>query len=177
VYDRDILLQAGLFNESLGRSEDNELHARLRNQGYKLFFLPDAVAVYHPRTTMAGVASQMFHNGWWVSATITRLRQFPFGIRHIAPFGFFAALLLTGVVGILGFSIARILFLAMLGVYVVVSLGAAFYTSPSMRFWRVALIFWLMHISYAAGTLAGFFSGKHRTPVGQINAPGADQRL
>lgn len=177
LYDRNILLQAGLFNESLGRSEDNELHARLRNQGFRLFFLPDAVALYHPRTTLAGVASQMFYNGWWVSATITRLRQFPFGIRHIAPFGFFVALFLVGILGVSGFLAARVLFFAMLGFYLVASLGAAFHTSPSRRFWRVAFVFWLMHTSYAGGTLAGFFAGKHGPSVGQVNAPGADQRL
>jgi glycosyltransferase involved in cell wall biosynthesis len=177
LYDRNILLESGLFNESLGRSEDNELHARLRDQGFRLFFLPEAVAVYHPRTTLAGVASQMFHNGWWVSATITRLRQFPFGIRHIAPFGFFVALLLAGILDVSGFLAARVLFVAMLGFYVVASLGAAFYTAPSSRFWRVAFVFWLMHTSYAGGTLAGFFAGKHDPSVGQVNAPGADQRL
>lgn len=177
LYDRNILLQIGLFNESLGRSEDNELHARLRNQGFRLFFLPDAVAVYHPRTTLAGVASQMFHNGWWVSATIMRMRQFPFGIRHIAPFGFFVVLCLAGILGVSGFPVARLLFFAMLGFYVVASLGTALYTSPSRQFRRVTLVFWLMHISYAGGTLAGFFAGKHGPSVGQVNAPGADQSL
>jgi hypothetical protein len=34
-----------------------------------------------------------------------------------------------------------------------------------------------MHTSYAGGTLAGFFAGKHDPSVGQVNAPGADQRL
>lgn len=177
LYDRSILLQVGLFNESLGRSEDNELHARLRHQGFRLFFLPDAVAVYHPRTTLAGIASQMFHNGWWVSATIMRMREFPFGMRHVAPFGFFAALFLTGILGAGGFLLARVLFCAMLGFYVAASIGAAFYTSPSGRFWRVALVFWLMHACYAGGTLAGFFAGKHNPSVGQLSAPGADQGL
>jgi hypothetical protein len=119
----------------------------------------------------------MFHNGWWVSATLMRLRQFPFGVRHIAPFGFFAALVLAGALGISGFLVARIPLLAMIGVYVAASLGAAFYTTPSMRFWRVALIFWLMHTSYAAGTLAGFFAGRQGPSVGEVSAPGADQRL
>jgi len=86
LYDRNILFQVGLFDESLGRSEDNYLHAQMRWQGYKLYFIPDVVAVYHPRTTLSGLASQMFHNGWWVSATILRKRSFPFGTRHLVPF-------------------------------------------------------------------------------------------
>jgi cellulose synthase/poly-beta-1,6-N-acetylglucosamine synthase-like glycosyltransferase len=174
IYDRSILLNAGLFNESLGRSEDNELHARLREQGFKLFYLPDAVAIYYPRTTLASVASQMFQNGWWISATTMRMRAFPFGIRHVAPFGFFLAIFLAGILGT-SFLVARILLFAMLGLYVVASLGAALYTSSSRRFWRVTLVFWLMHACYAGGTLAGFFGGMHG-PSGQEGIASTDDQ-
>jgi cellulose synthase/poly-beta-1,6-N-acetylglucosamine synthase-like glycosyltransferase len=66
LYFRPILVQVGLFNDALGRSEDNELHARLRHQGYKLFYDPECTAIYHPRNSLPGLGSQMFHNGWWV---------------------------------------------------------------------------------------------------------------
>ena len=160
LYDRDILLKVGLFNESLGRSEDNELHARLRQQGYKLYFLADAVALYHPRTSLAAVAHQMFHNGWWVSATIIRLRSFPFGIRHLVPFFFWLALVVTGTLSTI-YSPARVLFCSLIVCYLVGSLAAAIQAFPARGAWRLAVVFWTMHASYAAGTAAGFFAGSN----------------
>lgn len=174
LYPKKLLLQAGLFNESLGRSEDNEFHARLREQGFKLFFLPDSAVVYHPRTTLRALASQMFHNGWWVSATILRLGSFPFGLRHMAPFAFYASLLLVGVAGIAGLWQAQLTFAVLLGVYIVTSITSAFCAIGKRDFWRVAAVFWVMHACYAAGTLFGFFAGKGNPTVGQSTAPGAN---
>lgn len=156
LYNRDILFKVGLFNEALGRSEDNELHARLRQQGYKLYFLADAVALYHPRTSLPEVAHQMFHNGWWVSATIVRLRSFPFGIRHLVPFLFWLTLLVTGALSAVYFS-PRVLFCSLLACYLLASLAAAIQALPARGAWRIAVVFWCMHASYAAGTAAGFF--------------------
>jgi glycosyltransferase involved in cell wall biosynthesis len=174
LYDRSILFQVGLFDESLGRSEDNYLHAQMRWQGFKLYFIPDVVAVYHPRPTLSGIASQMFHNGWWVSATILRKRSFPFGTRHLIPFAFYGALTLLAGFSLAGFSPAKILLGTLVGFYFCASLVAAFQASPSGRFWRVAVIFWLMHFCYAAGTAAGIFAGRgNGAETGTTTAPGA----
>ena len=34
----------GLFNENLGRTEDNEMHYRIRKAGYKICFNPDIIS-------------------------------------------------------------------------------------------------------------------------------------
>ncbi|HKU21198.1 MAG TPA: glycosyltransferase, partial [Terriglobales bacterium] len=149
LYFRSILLQVGLFNDSLGRSEDNEFHARLRQQGFKLFYDPAYTAIYHPRTSLKGLASQMFHNGWWVSATIVRTRSFPFGIRHVIPFGFYLGLCLAAACSVLGVPYALLLLLLMLAAYLLGSIGAAASALPTAQFWRVILVFWVMHASYA----------------------------
>jgi glycosyltransferase involved in cell wall biosynthesis len=174
VYERGILFRVGLFDESLGRSEDNEFHARLREQGYKLYFVPEALVTYHPRNTLAGIATQMFHNGWWVSATIVRKGKFPFGLRHLVPFGFYVSLLTLGVLSFLDVHLARTLFLGIIGTYAVGSLVAALLTARSASFWRLLVVFWLMHSWYAAGTLTGFFAGRGDAAKGQLTAPGAN---
>ncbi|HKW66985.1 MAG TPA: glycosyltransferase family 2 protein [Terriglobales bacterium] len=171
LYCRSILLQVGLFDESLGRSEDNELHTRLRKNGFKLFFYPATTATYHPRTTLGSVASQMFHNGRWVSKTVILLRSFPFGLRHIVPFGFYVVLIIAGLLGLAGIFPARVLFCALLGTYAAGSIAAAVYTRPSRQFWRVAIVFFLMHSCYAAGTMSGFF-GARTGAVAEASARG-----
>jgi len=178
LYDRRILLNVELFDESLGRSEDNDLHARLRQQGFKLYFTPDATVVYHPRSTLSGIASQMFHNGWWVSVTTLRKHCFPFGARHVTPFLFYLTLTCLMLLSISGFFLPRILFCGMVAIYLSASLGAAFQASACGRFWRVAVVFWLMHFCYAAGTTAGLLARETRTAEkGALTAPGADYGL
>jgi glycosyltransferase involved in cell wall biosynthesis len=176
LYDRRILFQVGLFDEALGRSEDNYLHAQMRWQGFNLYFIPDVSAVYHPRETLSGLASQMFHNGWWVSATILRKRSFPFGTRHLIPFAFYLALAVLAGFSLAGFFPAKIALSALLGIYLGASVVAALKASPGLGFWRIAVIFWLMHFCYATGTAAGCFAGgSGGAATGTVTAPGAHQ--
>lgn len=175
IYDRQTLFQVGLFDESLGRSEDNDLHARLRWQGYKLYFLPEAIAIYHPRTTLAGLASQMFHNGWWISATVLRKRQFPFGVRHLIPFAFYLSLMALLLLSLRGWFAAQVMLWGLLGAYLVGSLVAAWQAAPWKKSWRIAAVFWVMHASYAVGTLSGLFAGRQGgAETGVFTAPGAN---
>jgi len=175
LYDRRALLQVGLFDESLGRSEDNDLHARLRWQGLRLYFIPEVVALYYPRTTISGLASQMFYNGWWVSATIVRKRSFPFGFRHLIPFAFYLTLTFLLVLGLSTVLFAWMLLGFVLGLYFLGSLTAALRASKSMLFWRVVLVFWLMHACYAAGTAAGLFARSSvSAETGVVTSPGAN---
>ncbi len=174
LYDRKVISQIGLFDESLGRSEDNDFHARMRTHGLKLYFFPEARATYRPRLTLSGLSSQMFHNGWWVSATILRKRSFPFGLRHVAPFGFFLLLLVLVACIAVGLPLAKPALFLIAGFYILASVIAGLQTPPLSRFWRVVLVFWTMHASYAAGTAVGLFEGWNRTPVGEHTAPGAN---
>ena len=175
LYDLRALRAVGLFDESLGRSEDNDLHARLRWRGFKLYYSPDVVALYHPRATLSGLASQMFHNGWWVSATIIRKRSFPFGVRHLIPFLFFLTLALLLGLSLSGFYPARLALALLLGAYLLGSLAAALQASRTVGFWRVATVFLIMHACYAAGTASGIFAGRSATAdPGVVTAPGAN---
>jgi glycosyltransferase involved in cell wall biosynthesis len=174
LYDRSILLQVGLFDESLGRSEDNYLHAQLRWKGFHLYFIPDVEAIYHPRETVSGLASQMFHNGWWVSATILRKRSFPFGTRHLIPLAFYLVLMALVGFSLAGFFPAKLALGGLVGIYLAASVVAAFQASPALNSWRIAVIFWLMHFCYAAGTAAGCFAGRSGgAETGTMTAPGA----
>ena len=176
LYDRRMLLSVGLFDESLGRSEDNDLHARLRWQGFKLYFTPDTTAVYFPRTTLAGLASQMFNNGWWVSATLVRKHSYPFGVRHLIPFAFYLLLTCLLAIGVLGLVFGQVMLGALVGIYLSASLAAAVRAARSRLFLRVAVVFWLMHACYAAGTACGFFAGKNGQAIeGEFTAPGSNQ--
>jgi GT2 family glycosyltransferase len=174
LYDRNLVAQVGLFDESLGRSEDNDFHARMRRRGLKLYYFPNARATYHPRITLSRISSQMFHNGWWVSATIVRKRSFPFGIRHLAPFAFYFLLLVLLISGVIGVFLAKPALFTIGGLYILLSLIAGIESMRSFQFWRIVFVFWIMHVSYSAGTAMGFFAPRDHIPVGERTAPGAN---
>ena len=44
AYRREVFANVGGFNESLGRTEDNELHYRIRKAGYKLCCCPEIIS-------------------------------------------------------------------------------------------------------------------------------------
>jgi hypothetical protein len=93
-----------------------------------------------------------------------RKHNFPFGARHLAPFAFYMSLMLLVGLSIVGFFLPKMLLCALFGTYLSASLLAAFRTWPSKSLWRVAIVFWLMHFCYAAGTSAGLFGRSSGAP-------------
>ncbi|HKU21020.1 MAG TPA: hypothetical protein VJQ50_08405, partial [Terriglobales bacterium] len=69
---------------------------------------------------------------------------------------------------------ALLLLLLMLAAYLLGSIGAAASALPTAQFWRVILVFWVMHASYAAGTAIGFFIRQSSPAIGRATAPGAN---
>src|SRR5205823_8509343 len=125
LYERRVLLQAGLLNECLGRSEDNDLHSRLRRRGFQLYFFPEATSTYYPRSTLSTLVLQMFQNGWWLSATLRCEHTFPFGLRHLTPLVFYTCIILLTALMLVGVPFAGISLCALATLYVVASIGAA----------------------------------------------------
>lgn len=64
------LEKAGLFNENLGRTEDNEMHYRIRKAGYKICFNPDIISYQNIRNSWCGMLKQKYGNGHWIGLTL-----------------------------------------------------------------------------------------------------------
>ena len=50
AYRREVFEKAGTFNPKLLRTEDNEMHYRVREAGYKLYCAPDIVSYQYARS-------------------------------------------------------------------------------------------------------------------------------
>ena len=61
--------QAGLVDEQLGRTEDNELHYRIRKHGYKIRFSPNVLSYQYIRPTFKKMLHQKYSNGLWIGLT------------------------------------------------------------------------------------------------------------
>lgn len=72
VFDASALAEVGGFDESLVRNQDYELNVRLRAAGHVVWFDPDLVVTYHPRSTASRLARQYFEYGRWKREVVHR---------------------------------------------------------------------------------------------------------
>lgn len=69
AYRREVFEKVGFFNEELVRTEDNEIHYRMRKAGYKLCFDPDIISYQYTRSSLKAMLKQKYANGYWIGKT------------------------------------------------------------------------------------------------------------
>ncbi|HRC41327.1 glycosyltransferase family 2 protein [Nostocoides sp.] len=98
VFRRDVLLDVGGFDEHYERAQDWEMNHRIRDRGGIIWFTPDLVVTYRPRSTPAALAKQYFQYGRW-RHVIARHHEGSINLRYLAPP---AMVLGTTAMGLLG---------------------------------------------------------------------------
>jgi GT2 family glycosyltransferase len=157
AYSRYVFDKVGLFHETLARTEDNEMHYRIRKAGFKFYYDPAIVSYYLPRRTLRGLLRQMYNNGFWIFPTMV-IQPMCFSFRHLIPFFFVLGLILAGASAVLltGWFLALVL-----SVYFLTASAFAAKTTSHFRGYRkaaalmVPLIFFLIHSAYGIGSLVG----------------------
>jgi glycosyltransferase involved in cell wall biosynthesis len=101
VFRREVLERLGGFDEHYQRAQDWELNHRIRQSGEVVWFSPDLVVTYRPRSSWTDLARQFFHTGRWRREVI---RQHPESIRprYLAPPVVTAAIVAGTAAGVLG---------------------------------------------------------------------------
>lgn len=168
AYRRSVFAKVGGYNENLARTEDNEMHYRMRQAGYRLCFDPEIISYQQTRPTLKRMLKQKYANGYWIGLTVGICPQC-LSLFHFVPFVFVLGILFTSI-----FALFHMPFLAILmwGAYGL----AAFFMSllsvlPEKKHILQILLpflFLLLHVSYGVGTFVGllrmpFFRRTHRT--------------
>lgn len=155
AYRKEVFEKAGLFNENLGRTEDNEMHYRIRQAGYKICYDPNIISYQHTRNTWKKMIKQKYGNGYWIGLTLGVCPQC-FSIYHFIPFCFVISLII-GIIAIL-FGFPYILG-AVASIYLLVdllmSVAACTRQKKYLQYIMLPAIFLSLHISYGIGTLNG----------------------
>ena len=86
VYRREMIEQAGGWDEEMLRAEDWELNYRIRAGGGLVWFTPELQVTYRPRTSLRALGAQYFHYGRW-RRVIMREHPETAGFRYLAPPG------------------------------------------------------------------------------------------
>lgn len=155
AYKRTVFEKVGGFNENLLRTEDNELHYRMRKAGYKFCFDPDIVSYQYARSSLKGMIRQKYANGYWIGVTLGVCPKC-ISIYHFVPLCFVMGILFTSGLAVFGiWQLAALMWAA----YLLFSLTAAVQCIAEKRANRwtfmMPFIFLILHVSYGIGTLAG----------------------
>ena len=154
TFRRDLFDRVGFFNEYLVRNQDNELNARIRKAGGKIYLTPALTTNYYAPATFAKLLRQTYKNSKWHFFTLRQMHS-SLGVRHLLPAGFVLGLLLLASLAF-AYPPARLGLAAILLVYFfVASIFAARTDAPVAVKLALPFAFFAFHICYGVGTLAG----------------------
>lgn len=155
AYKREVFDKVGLFNEQLGRTEDNEIHYRIRQEGYKICYSSDIISYQHTRSSLKAMLKQKYGNGYWVALTLKACPKC-LSIYHFVPLCFVLGIIGTSVFTAFGFPFLAYL---MWGLYWLAAVGMSILSVKDVKktWYQLALpfLFFLLHISYGIGSLVG----------------------
>lgn len=155
---RKVFDHFGFFDEELVRNQDDEFNLRLTRAGGKIWQSPRIRSWYQPRNSLLSLWRQYQQYGYWKVRVIQK-HQLPASVRHLIPGFFVLALILLPVWG-LWWPFALWCWLALLGVYIVTTLGASLLTAARTQ-WNIVpllpLVFACYHFSYGYGFLRGIW--------------------
>lgn len=171
AYRREVFETAGGFREDLGRTEDNELHYRIRQHGYRLCMSPDIISYQYIRPTLRKMCKQKAGNGYWIGLT-SGVCPGCLSLYHFVPCAFVLGIVLTT---LLAFFHLPFLAVLMWGAYALLAVAMTVLAVICQRsekfsfFWLLLpFLFLMLHVSYGVGTWAGllrmpFWRRKHKT--------------
>ena len=168
AYRREVFERAGLFNEGLLRTEDNEMHYRIRESGYRLCYDPQILSYQYARSSLRLMLRQKFGNGKWVGIT-TGVCPKCLSAYHYVPFLFVLGIVFTSVCAAFGiWQLAALMwgaYLAFALCNTVISAVNARRLNPWMLL--MPILFLVLHVIYGVGTAIGLcgllFNKKYRS--------------
>lgn len=159
LYRREVYDKVGFYDERLRRTEDNDMHYRMRMAGYRFYFSPDIISYHAARSTMRGQLRQKWGNGYWIGRTM-HIQPRCFAPRHLVPAAFVLALIACALLCAASPLPLMLLLTAYLLCDLYFAVSGAF-TQQSGRLLALAtlpFLFPAVHVVYGAGTLAGLIS-------------------
>lgn len=84
VFRREALERVGGYDPHFARAQDWEMNHRIRTTGGRVWFTPDLVVTYRPRSSIAALADQYFNYGRW-RRVVARLHPGTANARYLAP--------------------------------------------------------------------------------------------
>lgn len=158
IYRKEVFDKVGYYNELLSRTEDNEMHYRMKKEGYKFYYDPEIVSYRKTRSSLTKLLKQKFLNGYWIGKTLS-VEPRCFSLYHFVPFFFVVSIMLGVILDVVGVTLPiKILLLSYLCVNIFMSLAAIMSCKKrNIYFVLLPVIFLMLHLYYGLGTVIGIF--------------------
>lgn len=156
LYKKSVFEEVGYFDEQLVRSQDLEMHGRIRRNGGKFYFNPAIKSTYYTRNNVEKMLRQAYGNGKWNMVLLKRGGS-SLSLRHLIPFAF--VIFVFGFI-VFGFITPWIWYLGTAVLILHLCLGIVFAlrkTQKIVQVIKMPFLFILLHFSYGLGYFAGIF--------------------
>lgn len=164
AYRREVFDKVGYFDERLGRTEDNDIHQRIRAAGYRILFDKNMISYRYVRPTLKKIMRQKFMNGYWIGKTVY-INPKCLSAYYFAPLVFTFMLFGFSLLSILGCVWPLMMLMIAYGSVIIISTFCSVWERKDIRFIAVGLICFMMHVGYGMGTLIGLVSIKKRDEI------------
>lgn len=155
AYRREVFEKVGGFNENLLRTEDNEMHYRIRQAGYKFCFDPDIVSYQYARSNLKRMVKQKYGNGYWVALTLS-VCPGCISLFHLVPLAFLLAIIVTSVLAVFGYAFLAALLWCAYGAFTLLGVATTIINrKANWLVWLMPVLFLILHVSYGVGSLVG----------------------
>lgn len=159
MYRKKVFDEVGPYNEKLARTEDNEMHYRMKQKGYKFLLSPNVISYHHARNTFKGMIKQKYGNGKWIGITMYHCPKC-FSIYHFVPFAFVLGIIFSIIMAVLNFTIFLYLLFGAYILFNIVNLISIIIKNKfNFMYLLLPFILFILHISYGMGTIVGIIKG------------------
>lgn len=158
MYRKEVFEKVGLLNEKLIRTEDNEIHYRIRKNGFKIKYSKDILSYQYIRPTLKKMLKQKYSNGYWIGLT-SHVEFKCLSIFHFVPLAFVLAIIFS----LCMIPITSIFIILLSSVYFLFTILITIMTIINNKFnvtiLLMPIILFLIHVYYGIGTLVGLIKG------------------
>ncbi len=152
VYNSEVFHELGGFNETLVRNQDYELNIRIREMGHLVWFDPNLIVRYRPRSSLQALFHQYFQYGQW-KRSVLKIHPSSIRMRQILP-PILVVSILFGITASIFFTLWGLLIPSF---YLASTITASLTQKSSSEVEKVllVLVFPTMHIAWGLGFLVG----------------------
>lgn len=158
-YKREVFKKNGFYNEQLDRVQDLEFNKRLKNNGGKIFLVPEISCTYFPRETISSFFRNRYETGKWVvlAAFITKDLS-SISIRHMIPLIFVVSLFCIFLCSLFYSNCFIVLAFILLSYTSILFTRSIVITKKIILSVYNVLSYFVLHISYGIGSIGGFYN-------------------
>lgn len=159
IFDARALKEVSGYNENIIRGEDWDLAQRLKASGGKVWFSPELIVNYAPRSNIKALAWQFYSTGVW-RGELTRRAPTKASIRYLIPPVALLALIDLVLLTSFGFLNQVALIIPIASYLLLLTIGAG--TARGLGILDRMMIFIalpVMHLSWATGFWVGLILG------------------